>query len=115
MFRQKNISCKRVFGMTICKFKNGQQITLPTNKKHGIPLTIYTSRKIDRYPHLKKKVNHINKRINKPFNVKELDVEDHPTPNRVMTIPTIMIGDQVITDPNFNTLTLLRKGSLFSN
>ena len=110
---KKDVRCKRIFGMTVCKFKNGQQITLPTNKKYGIPVTIYTSKKINLFPHLRKKIEKINKQLNKPFLIRELDVEKHPTPNSVMTIPTIVIGNEIITDPNFDKHVLLHKASLF--
>jgi hypothetical protein len=111
---KNNISCKRIFGVTICKFANGQQITIPTDKRHGIPLDIYNSKKINKNTDLRKKIDVLNRKLNSPFLVREYDVEKHPSPDQVITIPTILIGNEIITDPNVNELTLLRKASFFS-
>jgi hypothetical protein len=110
---KKKVSCKKVFGITFCQFNSGQRVMVPTDKQHSIPLDIYDSKKISKNSDLTKKVNKINKRLNSLFLVRDYDVEKHPTPDQVIMIPTIMIGDEVITDTNVNEMMLLNKANVY--
>lgn len=87
----EKIRCKRIFGSTICTFKNSV-ITLPIKNKKDIPLTIYTSKECTICNKMTPEIKKMNKKMGNLFSIEVKNVENSMTPDSVISLPTIIIG-----------------------
>ena len=110
-FRSKDVECKRVFGQTYCRVSaSGMTAMFPTSAKHGIPLNFYTSKTCpdnickSTYKQLVK----MNTELNNLYNIKVVQADKARTPAQVLTIPTILIGNQTIIGKDFDKISLIQ-------
>jgi hypothetical protein len=110
----EKIKCKRMFGKTICTFKN-DIITLPIKNKGDIPLTIYTAKECSVCKKITPEIKKMNKNMGNLFSIEIKNVENSITPNSVISLPTIIVGNIPIRDSEITQRLLLeaaRKSSL---
>lgn len=106
--------CKKTLGMTVCKVRS-TIIKIPVVEKNSIPAIIYTSDDCTICDDVTRKLKRVNKTINNILDVKKVDIERVPSPNVVISLPTILIGNQPIIGQYFNEGTVLEAASNIFN
>lgn len=117
----KSLKCKKVMGMTVCKMKAGDVLTLPLGEGENIPLNVYVS---DSFKKESKKVidtlKHINKQVNNIFDINTKYIEkEQNIPKEVIHFPTVIIGrgneSKAMYGNDFDSVHLIKKAQDYLN
>lgn len=95
--------------MTMCiDTQSNEKIFIPASKHKKIPVEVYISKKIPESADMVKRIRAVNKKLNNPFLIRTINVDFVRSPSNIINIPSISIGDIVITEKNITPKSVLR-------